>query len=48
MITDFVTYSPTIDPSELKNFIYSKFRIKCPEAYKNWAFQNSFKLRLMD
>ena len=27
MITDFVTYSPTIDPSKLKNFIYSKFKI---------------------
>ena len=35
IITDFVTYSPTIDPSELKNFIYSKFKIKGSEPNQN-------------
>ena len=35
IITDFVTYSPTIDPSELKNFINSKFKIKGSEPDQN-------------
>ena len=30
-----MTYSPTIDPSKLKNFIYSKFKIKDSELNLN-------------
>ena len=37
IITDFITYSPTIDPKELKNFIYSKFKIKNSETDQNIA-----------
>ena len=37
IITDFITYSLIIDPKEIKNFIYSKFKIKYSEADRNIA-----------
>ena len=37
IITDFITYSLIIDPKEIKNFIYSKFKIKYSETDQNIA-----------